>query len=142
MISDLQIYIESSADWLVGLKPRLESVLNELLSQEEKSCEWLSVILLSTEDHKVLNSKYLGHDYATDVLTFDYSDNDAIAGEIYIDEMVMMSQAVEYNVTTEQEFARLVIHGLLHLLGYDDGELKDQKIMKSREDELVRLFQT
>ena len=80
------------------------------------------------------NSKYLNHDTLTDILTFDYSENNNISGDIYISIDRVKENAKTYKVTFENELDRVMIHGVLHLLGYKDKSKKDQKAMREKED--------
>ncbi len=90
---------------------------------------------------KDLNKKYLRHNFATDVLTFDWSLNGkpAIDGEIIISSPTAKRQAREYGNSIQEEIMLYMIHGLLHLLGYDDHGLKQIKKMRTKENELLSI---
>jgi len=97
------------------------------------------VSLVGNKEIKALNKKHLGRDYATDVLSFNYSDNDDADGEFLGDIIVSTErareQALEYGNTYEQEVADLVAHGVLHLLGVhhdDDNEVSTHGVKQSR----------
>jgi len=100
---------------------------------------YISVSLVGNKEIKALNKKHLGRDYATDVLSFNYSDNDDADGEFLGDIIVSTKrareQALEYGNTYEQEVADLVAHGVLHLLGVhhdDDNEVSTHGVKQSR----------
>ncbi|PIS22788.1 rRNA maturation RNase YbeY [candidate division WWE3 bacterium CG08_land_8_20_14_0_20_41_10] len=100
---------------------------------------YISVSLVGNKEIKALNKKHLGRDYATDVLSFNYSDNDDADGEFLGDIIVSTErareQALEYGNTYEQEVADLVAHGVLHLLGVhhdDDNEVSTHGVKQSR----------
>ncbi|MCC6550612.1 MAG: rRNA maturation RNase YbeY [Ignavibacteriaceae bacterium] len=94
--------------------------------------------ILDKSIHEI-NREYLKHDYPTDIITFDYSDKDKIFvdGEILISFETAAVNAKKFNVTLENEITRLVIHGVLHLLGYDDKTPSKKKIMKNKENSLL-----
>lgn len=89
----------------------------------------------------LLNSEHLGHEGPTDVITFDYADAvspNSIHGEVFVCLQVAESQAVVYNTSWEEEIVRYMIHGVLHLIGFDDLKPELKKKMKKAENRLVR----
>jgi rRNA maturation RNase YbeY len=82
-----------------------------------------------------LNAKFLGHEGPTDVITFDYGDD---GGEIFICLEVALAQAKEFDTTPQMELVRYLVHGLLHLKGYDDHTARDRARMKRAEGKWVR----
>lgn len=97
----------------------------------------VSFVLLDDERIRELNRAYLEHDYATDVITFSLGEPGALDGEIYIGVDVAVRQAREYGVPVREEVARLAIHGLLHLLGYDDRDAGSAAAMHQVQERLV-----
>jgi len=88
-----------------------------------------------------INREYLGHDYETDVITFSYSKQKKIIdGEILISFEEAKQNAKKYNVNFGKELMRLVIHGVLHLLRFDDKNAISKKIMKKEENKLINRF--
>ena len=83
---------------------------------------------------RAINKKYLGHDYVTDVLTFDLGEGQ---GEIIICPRVAAAQALAHQSSTEKEIILYLIHGILHLAGFDDHFAKDILKMRSMEKELL-----
>lgn len=81
-----------------------------------------------------LNKKFLQHDYATDVISFPLNDGREVSGEIYVGLDQARRQATKYGVSQKKEIHRLVIHGLLHLLGYGDDTPQKKNIMTLLED--------
>ena len=80
------------------------------------------------------NKAYLGHDSFTDIITFDYSEKDLISGDIFISIDRVKENASLFNTSLENEFSRVIIHGILHLLGYKDKSEKEKKIIRAKED--------
>jgi probable rRNA maturation factor len=98
----------------------------------------LEINFISGEDIHAINKSYLKHDYTTDIITFNYSDSpQQIDGEIFISIDDALTNSKKFKVTLSDELVRLVIHGILHLLGYDDQNLTDKKIMKRLENKLL-----
>jgi probable rRNA maturation factor len=106
----------------------------------------VGVVVTTDDEVHALNKEYLGHDYQTDVISFGMaSDEDFITPEErpeYLGDVVISydraaEQGSEYDHTTEQEVATLLIHGLLHLLGYDDTDDESRLRMHARQDELL-----
>lgn len=91
-------------------------------------------------DPKMLehNKKYLEHDFYTDIITFDYTENNQISGDIFIGVDTVASNADQLGLSVDQELLRVMIHGILHLCGFKDKTVKDEAIMHQQED--VALF--
>lgn len=95
----------------------------------------LSVVIVDDAEIRRLNAEYLGRDRPTDVIAFPLEDDsDDVWGEAYISADRAREQAADYGVTFEEEMARLVIHGVLHLLGYEDGDDASRDRMRMLED--------
>ncbi|MDR1746817.1 MAG: rRNA maturation RNase YbeY [Tannerella sp.] len=93
-------------------------------------------------DAKILeiNRQYLQHDYYTDIITFDYSEDDNIAGDLFISIDTVRSNSEKFNTNFEVELRRVIIHGILHLCGLDDkGEANEQR-MREAEEEALQLY--
>lgn len=95
-------------------------------------------------DHFLLdiNIKFLGHDYLTDVITFDYSEDFQISGDVYISTEMVRNNSVTFEQSFANELVRVLGHGLFHLLGYNDKEAEEIKIMRSKEEELIGKYST
>ena len=85
-----------------------------------------------------LNQTHLGHNYPTDVLTFDYSSGNQIHAEVFVCEQVVKSNAAELNEPFLKELHRVVLHGLLHLLGHNDKTPEERKNIRSLEDKYLK----
>jgi rRNA maturation RNase YbeY len=113
----------------------LRTVLETILTEEDCSLGSVTVVLTDHESVLQLNRDYLDHDYLTDVLSFDLSDGpERVEGEIYVDLDTAAERHVEFETTFEQEVHRYAAHGLLHLIGYDDGTPEGQANMRRLED--------
>ncbi|MBO4992743.1 MAG: rRNA maturation RNase YbeY, partial [Alistipes sp.] len=93
--------------------------------------------------HRQMNIDYIGHDYFTDVITFDYSDlkgKRQVSGDIFIDVETVADNARIYGSTARQEMLRVVVHGLLHLCGQKDKTPRTEKQMHRKEDKYLKLW--
>ncbi len=125
----------------VALKKILKAV-EFFIKMNSVKVNSLSVSFVNDSEMETLNAKYLSHKGSTDIITFDYTENTAegIDGELIICTDEAKRQSKAYDVLLSDELNRLVFHGLLHLTGYDDTDAKKQKIMKSKEDEILTLW--
>jgi len=102
--------------------------------KENKSVGQLSFIFCSDDYLLKINKKYLNHDFFTDVISFDYTEEDRISGDIYISLDRVKENAKEFGYSLKDELHRIIIHGLLHLLGYSDKTSSLKATMKDKED--------
>lgn len=102
----------------------------------------LSYIFCSDDYLLDINKKYLQHDYYTDIITFDYTSNKLISGDLFISIDTIQSNSEKFNTSFKSEYFRVIIHGILHLLGYKDKSEEEQKIMRLKEDEALSLLPT
>lgn len=94
----------------------------------------ISIIFCS--DHYILdiNIKYLQHDYFTDIITFDYCEGNRLSGDLFISIDSVRENAAFYKTEFAQELNRVIVHGLLHLIGYDDHTPEDVAMMRAKEN--------
>tara|TARA_B100001769_G_C21800433_1_gene435861 strand:+ start:193 stop:621 length:429 start_codon:yes stop_codon:yes gene_type:complete len=111
-----------------------ERLIKKIILSETK--EVGDIVCLFCDDNYLLNIniKYLNHDYFTDVITFDYCEKDIVSGDILISLERVVENAKKYNVSFLTEFYRVVIHGLLHLLGYNDKTKSEKELMRKKEN--------
>lgn len=113
--------------------------LQFVASQHKKEIGELNIIFCSDEYLIKINQRYLNHDYFTDVITFDYSIGGTIDGDIFISVDRLKDNAKKLSTNLITETYRIIIHGLLHLLGYDDKTKELKKVMTRLEDEYLSL---
>ena len=94
----------------------------------------VSIIFCSDNYILDVNMKYLQHDYFTDIITFDYCEGSTISGDLFISIDSVRENANFYGTEFEDELNRVMVHGILHLIGYDDHTEADKKIMRQKED--------
>jgi len=100
----------------------------------------LGYIFCDDEYLKNINIKYLSHDFYTDIVTFDYSSGKIISGDMFISMDRVNENAVIFQCNATDELLRVIVHGLLHLLGYTDSTELEKETMRSLEDECVIMF--
>ena len=99
------------------------------------------IAYIFVDDEKILevNRQYLGHDYYTDIITFDYCEGDVISGDLFISLDTVRTNAERVGATYEEELHRVIIHGILHLCGINDKGPGEREIMGAAEDKALAL---
>ena len=115
----------------------VKRVLGRALKYQKVSNRGLSVLLTGNKKIRAINKQYLGHDYATDVISFGLDEKDFL-GDIVVSVEMARRKAKELGLTYKEELARYLIHGVLHLLGYKDKTKKDYLIMHKRQEKILR----
>jgi probable rRNA maturation factor len=105
-----------------------------MVSGSGKTIENLNFIFTSDEKLKEINVQFLEHDYNTDVITFNYSDDSRVNGEIYMSIERIIENSNNYNVSLREEVLRVMFHGVLHILGYNDSTDSEKVEMRRNED--------
>jgi rRNA maturation RNase YbeY len=108
--------------------------IKKVITSEGKVSGDISFIFCSDDYLLKVNRKYLGHDYYTDIITFDYVSDLIISGDIFISLDRVLENAGEFKTTFGDELNRILVHGVLHLLGYKDKSKKDKNLMTEKED--------
>jgi len=118
----------------------IKRFLDKVIREENKTPG--DLVFIFTSDEKVLeiNRKFLKHDYYTDVISFDYSTEGEVTGEIYMSVDTIKKNAVSYKSTIKEELLRVMIHGVLHLCGYRDEDVKDREKMFTRQEQTLKEF--
>ena len=114
--------------------------LKQVAEIEGRKVGDLSVIFCSDPYILDVNVRYLGHEYYTDIITFDYCEGNTLSGDLFISIDTVRDNAAFYGASFETELDRVIVHGLLHLIGYEDHTEEDRKTMRAKEDEALRLL--
>ena len=128
----IRIYYDDVGTRVRGWK-NVRKLLDKVIAEEKKVPGDLNFILTTDKVLRGINRKFLKHNYNTDVISFRYNTGDIIDGEVYISVDTVKENAKNYKVSYETEMLRVIIHGLVHLCGYDDST--DWEKMKMREME-------
>ena len=111
--------------------------IHACVDKEQAKIGDVNVIFCNDEYLLEINKNHLDHDYFTDIISFDYSDDHQLNGDIFISIERVADHAFDFSTTFDRELARVLIHGFLHLLGYNDKSEEDQENMTSKEDECI-----
>lgn len=122
--------------------PRISKWVLSTIQAEGKKLQHISYIFCSDNYLLDLNEQYLNHDTLTDIITFHYSQPPSIEGDIFISIERVQENAQLYNVPFEQELYRVMIHGVLHLCGYEDKTPEDKAHMTEKENEAILKLHT
>lgn len=127
-------------DFELGNEAAFESWISRVILSEEKKEGEINFIFCDDEYLHKLNVEYLEHDTLTDVISFDYSVGNELHGDVYISTERVADNAMDFNVTFEEEIKRVIIHGILHYCGYKDKSDTDEALMRSKEEEKIKMF--
>lgn len=124
---------EDSA-FVLKSKLSIKQWIKSIISSENGVTGDITFVFCSDSYLLEMNKKYLKHDTLTDIITFDYSENGVISGDVCISIDRVKENAEKYEGNFEKELSRVMVHGVLHLLGYKDKNKKDKSIMTGKED--------
>lgn len=133
-------YFDEGAGFLPKGRMKITQWITAVIESESFRRGDVSYIFCSPEYHLQINRQYLGHDYQTDVITFDYSDlkdKKTVSGDIFIDPRTVREQSVGWGAAPEEELMRVMVHGVLHLCGHADKTVAEQKKMRAMEDKYL-----
>jgi rRNA maturation RNase YbeY len=125
----------------INNKKKLRLLFKEVCKQEKAVLSFVNCIFCSDEYLHKINKKHLKHNFLTDIITFDFSEKkNQIEGDLYISVDRVKDNAKKYKDTFLDETTRVVLHGLLHLIGYNDKTEKEKKRMRVLENKYVSLY--
>lgn len=113
--------------------------LRLVASSEIRKIGDINIIFCSDNYILDVNMKYLQHDYFTDIITFDYCEGNVLSGDLFISIDSVRANAEFYKTGFQDELNRVIVHGILHLIGYDDHSEEEIKVMRSKEDYYLSL---
>ena len=132
-------YFEDTA-FKLKAKTKIKNWLKLVAESEVYTLGNVSVIFCSDNYILDINQRFLQHDYFTDIITFDYSEGSKISGDLFISVDSVKENSIEYGTDFEDELHRVIVHGILHLIGYDDHTDDDVRIMRSKENYYLSLY--
>lgn len=119
---------------------RYEQWLSAVIVSERKKEGEISYIFCDDDYLLEINKQYLDHDTLTDIISFDYTVGNEIAGDIFISVERVKDNAIDFNVPFEEELRRVMAHGVLHYCGYKDKTEADEQLMRNKEEEKIAMF--
>lgn len=120
---------------------KIREFIMEIIELENKQVKAIDYIFCTDEFLFNINKEFLDHDNLTDIITFDLSEDAAITGEIYISTDRVHENAATFKTTFKRELYRVIIHGVLHLLGYKDKTKSEIQMMRQKEEHYLLLFE-
>ena len=99
----------------------------------------INIIFCSDNYILDVNMKYLQHDYFTDIITFDYCEGKVLSGDLFISVESVRENSIEFGTDFEEELHRVIVHGVLHLIGYDDHTEENKKLMRQKENYYLQM---
>ncbi len=137
-------YYNDSTTYRLREKRKVAAWLKCVADGEGYTLGDVTYIFCSSEVHRKMNIDFIGHDYFTDIITFDYSDRKGtrvVSGDIFIDVETVADNARIYGATAREEMLRVVVHGVLHLCGQKDKTPRAEKQMHKKEDKYLALLE-
>jgi len=126
-------------DFTLPSEEKYRVVLKKIISDYNKNLSNIQYIFCSDAYVLELNKKHLQHDYYTDILTFPYG-KESIESDIFISIDRVKENATAYKVSFEKELSRVIVHGVLHLVGLDDHSEQDKEKMRSEENRYIDMI--
>tara|TARA_B100001564_G_scaffold96734_1_gene79064 strand:- start:969 stop:1403 length:435 start_codon:yes stop_codon:yes gene_type:complete len=135
-----KITLQAQNQFSVQNEEQLLSWLSDCVLLLDKQIGDIHIALMDDDALLALNQKHLDHDHYTDVITFDYSTAKEVNCDIAVSTDRVLENATLEGVSVENELARVLIHGILHCVGYSDKTPNDKQIMRMKEDEMLKQF--
>jgi len=123
-------------------KRLLKAWIKEFVSNHSKKVGEIAIVFCDDEKILEVNRNFLQHDYYTDIITFDYCEDEVVSGDIYISVERVIENALIHKSEYNTELLRVLAHGILHLIGFQDKEEKSKLEMTQNEDLCIALFYT
>ena len=134
------IHFTYNTDFSLNNESAVAKLLDTIIVSKGKSIDKLFFYFVSETKMQQVNSNHLNHDFVTDVITFDYSDDKVIRAEAFICPSEVLKNAKRYKQHAENEVVRVILHALLHVLGYDDKTKNSRQEMRKQEDSFLAAF--
>jgi probable rRNA maturation factor len=115
-------------------KKQVITWIHNTISEEKQLPGDINIIFTSDKYLLGINKQYLKHNYFTDIVTFNYCENNVINGDIFISIETVKNNSLRFDVNFTTELERVIIHGVLHLIGYDDQNDEEKAIMREKEN--------
>ena len=136
----VKYHYKNIGNFKISNKNVITNIILNCITEHEFYEGEVNIICVSENELLEINRLYLNHDFHTDIITFDNSVNNSFSGDLYVSIDFIKKFSLENNIIFESELFRVFIHGILHILGYDDHSDEDLKIMREKEDYYLAKF--
>jgi len=133
-------FFNNNINFVLKHKRLLRQWITETIENEGKIVGDINYMFGNDEYVLGINQEFLQHDFLTDIITFDYCEQNVISGDIVISIDRVKENATIFHVSRDQELHRVIIHGILHLCGYKDKSKKEENEMRTKEDFYLHRF--
>lgn len=125
-----------------GLKRKqvVKAWLKKVIEQDKKKEGEINIVFTDDEHLRDINKKFLSREYYTDIITFNYSEKPGVSGDIFISLERVKENARTFKETETRELLRVIVHGILHLIGYRDSTMEEKRRMREKENACLELF--
>ncbi len=137
----IQFYFENIDNQFVNTKMIIKWI-KLLIKKHNFKLGDINYIFCDDEYILKINKEFLNHDYYTDIITFDYVNNNIINGDIFISITTVESNSIQFSTTFQEELNRVISHGILHLIGFKDKTEEEQDLMTKMENDALYLLKT
>ncbi|MDQ1297029.1 MAG: putative rRNA maturation factor [Bacteroidota bacterium] len=135
----IRLFYDNTVFRLRGSRKALQ-LIEKVIREENRISGDLNFIVTNKFRVKEINIEFLKHDYFTDVIAFGYSDGNIIDGDVFMSIETIKENAVNYKVSLKNEMIRVMIHGTLHLCGYEDKKEAEKLVMREKENYWISIF--
>ena len=136
------ITFNSETSFTLKNQKKLVKWICDVISSEGFQVAEINYIFCDDSYLNKINQEFLNHDAFTDIISFDYTLGKEVGGDIFISIERVLENAEEFNEVFENELHRVMIHGILHFIGYKDKTKKDKTLMRTKEDEKIFILNT
>lgn len=134
------IIFNYDTDFQLVNEDRYANWISKIISSESFSEGEINYIFCDDAYLHKINVEYLDHDTLTDIISFDYTEDKVISGDIFVSVERVRENAGDFNVSFDEELLRVMAHGVLHYCGYKDKTQEDEILMRSKEEEKIAMF--
>ena len=133
-------FISQDVAFQLKQKRKIKKWLTDLINSPHKRVGEISIVFSNNDYVLEVNKQFLSHDFYTDIITFNYNEDDFISGDLIISIDMVRENAEKYEETFEHELHRVVVHGILHLLGLNDETKKEEAAMRIAENDALKML--
>lgn len=133
-------FISQDVSFQLKQKRKIKKWLTDLINSHQKRVGEISIVFSNNDYVLEVNKQFLAHDFYTDIITFNYNEDDFISGDLIISIDMVRENAEKFKETFERELHRVVVHGILHLLGLNDKTKMEKATMRIAENDALKML--